>query len=81
MLLLSGLGLPFLLINDGGQSAVFGVLLLGVEALLAIFLGRRVVRSSVGRNVRKVIPPVIFLTVYFVGNMLASLVFMRFGKI
>lgn len=81
MLLLSGLGLPFLLINDGGRSAVFGGLLLGGEAVLAILIGRKVVRAGMGRNVRKVLPPVIFLAVYFVMNVLAALVFMRFGKI
>lgn len=76
MLMLSGLGLPFLLINDGGSVAWLGVLLLAAEAVLSIALGRRVVRASRGRTVRKILPMALFLGIYFFGNVLATLAIM-----
>jgi uncharacterized membrane protein YfcA len=81
MLMLSALGLPFLLINDGGRSAGVGVLLLAVEGLVAVMIGRKLVRKYSRNDVRKkVLPPVIFLVVYLMGNLLATLAIMSLGR-
>ena len=82
LLFLSGLGLPFLLINDGGRMAWMGALLLAGEAVIAIVIGRKVVKKHHQRSVqKKVLPPFIFLAVYFLGNVLATLIVLRIARV
>ncbi len=77
-LVIAGLAFPFLLMKQGGSSLWVGCLLLGGEALLSIWVGRKLLRilrarTKMPESLLGVPLLFTFFAIYLAGNLLALL--------